>query len=76
VFEKKLLRRIFGPKRDEVAEGWIKPHNYELHNLIKSRKIKWAQHVGRLGRREMHIEFCGKARWKETIRTLKTRLVA
>jgi hypothetical protein len=33
VFEKRVLRRIFGPKRDEVTGGWRKLHNGELHNL-------------------------------------------
>jgi hypothetical protein len=51
VFEKKILRRIFGPKRDEVTGGWIKLHNEELHDLysspskirmIKSRRMRWA----------------------------------
>jgi hypothetical protein len=49
VFEKRVLRRIFGPKRDEVTGGWTKLHNEELHNLysspsiirmIKSRKMR------------------------------------
>jgi hypothetical protein len=52
------MRRIFGPKRDEVTEGWRKLHNEELHNLysstsiirmIKSRRMKWAGHVERMG---------------------------
>jgi hypothetical protein len=50
----KKLRRIFGPKRDEVTRGWRKWHNEELHNLysspniirmIKSRRMRWAWHV-------------------------------
>jgi hypothetical protein len=54
VFEKRVLRRIFGPKRDGVMEGWRKLHNEELHNLysspsiirvIKSRRMRWAGHV-------------------------------
>jgi hypothetical protein len=58
VFENKVLRRIFGPKRDEVTGGWRKLHNEELYNLysspsiiriIKSRRIKWAGHVARMG---------------------------
>jgi hypothetical protein len=64
VFENRVLRRIFGPKRDEVTGGWRKLHNDELHNLylspsvirmIKSRRMKWAGHVARMGRRGMHI---------------------
>jgi sorting nexin-29 len=58
VFEKRVLRRIFGPKRDEVTGEWRKLHNGELHNLyssrgiirqIKSRRIRWAWHVARMG---------------------------
>jgi hypothetical protein len=58
VFENRVLRRIFGPKRDE-ATG--KLHNDELHNLYsslsvirmtKSRRMRWAVHVARMGRRE------------------------
>jgi hypothetical protein len=50
VFENRVLRRIFGPKREKVARGWRKLHNKELHNfytspiivrLIKSRKMRW-----------------------------------
>jgi hypothetical protein len=36
VFEDEVLRRIYGPKRDEMTGGWIKPHNEELHNLYSS----------------------------------------
>jgi hypothetical protein len=51
VFEIRVLRRIFGPKRDEVTGDWRKLHNEELHNLysspniirmIKSRRMTWA----------------------------------
>jgi hypothetical protein len=54
VFENRVLRRIFGPKRDEVMGGWRKLHNEELHDLysspsliriIKSRRMGWAGHV-------------------------------
>jgi hypothetical protein len=54
VFENRVLRRIFGPKRDEVMGDWRKLHNKELHNLyslpniirmIKSRRIRCAGHV-------------------------------
>jgi hypothetical protein len=60
------LRRIFGPKRNEVIGGWRKLHNEELHNLygspsiirmIKSRRMRWAGHVARVGKRRMHIGF-------------------
>jgi hypothetical protein len=58
VFEDRILRRIFEPKRDEVTGEWRKLHNVELHNLysspdiirqIKSRRMKWAGHVARMG---------------------------
>jgi hypothetical protein len=57
VFENEVLRRIFGPKRDEVVGGWRKLHGEELHNLycspsiiriIKSRRMRWARYVARL----------------------------
>jgi hypothetical protein len=57
VFENRVLRRIFGPKRDEVTGEWIKLHNKELHDLysspsiiriIKSRRMRWAGHVARM----------------------------
>jgi hypothetical protein len=53
VFENRVLRRIFEPKRDEVKGEWRKLHNEELHNLysspsiiriIKSRRMRWAGH--------------------------------
>jgi hypothetical protein len=59
VFEKRMLRRIFGPKREE-DEWWRKLHNDELHSLysspnivrvIKSRKMRWAGYVERMGER-------------------------
>jgi hypothetical protein len=65
VFENRVLRIIFGPKRDEVTGGWRKLHNEELHKLysssstirmFKSKRIKWAQHVARIERRAIHIE--------------------
>jgi hypothetical protein len=58
VFENRVLRRIFGPKRDEVTGEWRKLHNEELHDLctspsiiriIKSRRSRWASHVARMG---------------------------
>jgi PAS domain-containing protein len=58
VFENKVLRRIFGQKRDEVLGHWRKLHNEELHDLcsspsiiriIKSRKMRLAGHVARMG---------------------------
>jgi hypothetical protein len=58
VFENRVLRRIFGPKRDEVTGGWRKLHNDELHDLysspsiimvIKARRMRWAGHMARMG---------------------------
>jgi hypothetical protein len=58
VFENRVQRRIFGPKRDEVAGERRKLHNKELHDLysspsimriIKSRRMRWKGHVARLG---------------------------
>jgi hypothetical protein len=52
-----VLRRIFGPKREDVTGGWRKLHNEELHNfysspsviiMIKSRRMRWAGHVARM----------------------------
>jgi hypothetical protein len=63
VFENKVLRRIFGPKRDEVTGEWRRLHNEELYalyslpNIIrvtKSRRLRWAGHVARMGRGEVH----------------------
>jgi hypothetical protein len=58
LFENRVLRRIFGPKRDVVTGEWRKLHNEELHNLysspdiirqVKSRRMRWAGHVARMG---------------------------
>ena len=60
VFENRVVGRIFGPKRDEVTGEWRKLHNEELNDLycspnivwvIKSRRIRWAVHVARMGER-------------------------
>jgi hypothetical protein len=61
VFENRVLRRIFGPKRDEVTDEWRKLHNKELHYLyssqsiiriIKSRRMRWTGHVARMEEEE------------------------
>jgi hypothetical protein len=58
MFENGVLRRIFGPKRDEVTGEWRKQLNEELHDLysspsiirlIKLRKMRWVGHVARIG---------------------------
>jgi hypothetical protein len=60
VFENKVPRKIFGPKRDEVTGEWRRLHNEELCDLyslqniireIKSRRMRWVRHVARLGER-------------------------
>jgi hypothetical protein len=60
VFENRVLRRIFGPKRDEVTGEWRRLHNKELYVLyytrniirvMKSRRLRWAGHVARMGER-------------------------
>jgi hypothetical protein len=58
VFENRVLRRIFGPKRDEVTGEWRKLHSEEPRDLycsrsiirvMKSRRMRWADHVARMG---------------------------
>jgi hypothetical protein len=65
VFENRVLRRIFGPKRDEVRVGWKKLHNEELRELyssqsiiiiMKASRMRWVGHVARMGRRETRID--------------------
>jgi hypothetical protein len=59
VFENRVLRRILGPKRDEVTGEWRRLHNKELYALysspnirvMKSRRLRWAGHVARMGER-------------------------
>jgi hypothetical protein len=60
VFENRVLRRIFGPKRDEMTGEWRKLHNEELHDLysspsiiriMKPRRMRWAGHVARMGQK-------------------------
>ena len=66
VFEKRVLRRIFGPKRDDVTGEWRRLHNEELYDLycssntireIKSIRIIWAGYVARMGRGAGHTGF-------------------
>jgi hypothetical protein len=76
VFENRVLRRIFGPKMDEVTGEWKKLHNEGFHNLYsspRSRRMRWAGHVVRIGRGGKSIQgFGGKGRMKET--TWKTEV--
>jgi len=66
VFENRVLRRIFGPEKDEVTGDWRKLHKEELNDLysspnivrvIQSRRMRQAGHVTRMGRGEVHSEF-------------------
>jgi len=89
VFESKVLRRIFGSRRDEVTGEWRKLHNEELNDLycspnnvrvIKSRRMRWAGHVARMGkRRGVYRVLMGRSegkrplgrswrRWEESIK--------
>jgi hypothetical protein len=77
VFENRVLGRIFGPKRDEVTGEWRKLHNEELNDLycslsfirvIKSRRMRWAGHVARMGeRRAMYRVLLGKPKGKRPL---------
>jgi len=66
MFENRVLRRVFGSKRDEVTGEWRKLHNEELRDLyslpniervVKSRRMRWAGHVARMGRGEVCTGF-------------------
>ena len=67
MFENRVLRRIFGPKRDEITGEWRKLHNEELNDLyslwnillINSRKIRWSGLVARMGGEERCIQGFG-----------------
>ena len=67
VFENRVLRRVFGHKRDEVTGEWRKLHNEELSDLyslpnivrvVKSRRMRWAVHVGSMGQGRGVTGFC------------------
>ena len=77
MFDNRVLRRIFGPKRDEVTRMWRKLHNDELYYLyfssnfvrvIKSRRMRWAGHVVRIGeKRGVHRVLLGKPEGKRPL---------
>jgi len=77
VFENRVLRRIFGPKRDEVIGKWRKLHHEELNDLysspiivrvVKSRRIRWAGHVAHMEeRRSLYRGLVGKSEGKKSL---------
>jgi hypothetical protein len=77
VFENRVLRRIFVPKKDRVTGGWRELHNEELHNLysspsinriIKSRRMRWVGHVARMGeKRNVYRLLVGKPEGKRPL---------
>jgi hypothetical protein len=77
VFENRVLRRIFGSKRDEVTGEWRKLHIEELHNLysspdiirqVKSRRMRWEGHVARMGEdRKVYKVLVGKPEGKRPL---------
>jgi len=77
VFENRVLRRVFVPKRDEVTGEWRKLHNEELRDLyslpnivrvVKSRRMRWAGHVAHVGEgRGVHRVLVGKPEGKRPL---------
>jgi hypothetical protein len=83
VFENRVLRGIFGSKRDEVTGEWRKLHNGELHNMcsspdiirqIKSRRMRWAGHVARMGQgKNVYRVWVGKPKGKSPLERPRRR---
>jgi hypothetical protein len=83
VFENRVLRKIFGPKRDEVTGEWRKLHNEELHNLysspditrqVKSMRMRWAVYAARMSEeRKMYKVLVGKPEGKRPLGRPKRR---
>jgi hypothetical protein len=77
VFENRVLRRMFGPKRDEVTGAWRKLHSEDLHNYysfpdiirqVKSKRMRWAGHVTRMGEeRKVYKVLVGKTEGKRPL---------
>jgi len=85
LFENMVLRRIFGPRRDEVTGEWRRLHNEELNDLyplpnivrvIKSRRMRWAEHVARMGEeRGVYRVLVGKPEGKRPLGRPRCRWV-
>ena len=85
VFENMVLRRIFGPRRDEVKGEWRRLHNEEINDLysspnivrvIKSRRMRWAGHVARVGEeRDVYRVLVGKPEGKRPLGRPRRRWV-
>jgi len=83
LFENRVLRRVFGPKRDEVTGEWRKLHNEELRDLyslpsivwvVKLRRMRWAGHMARMGEgRGMHRLLVGKLEGEGSLRRPRRR---
>jgi 3-oxoacyl-ACP reductase-like protein len=81
VFENRVLRRVFGTKRDEVTGEWRKLHNelsdlYSLPNIvrvIKSGRMRWAGHVARMGERGVYRVLVGKPEGKRPLGRTRCR---
>jgi hypothetical protein len=85
VFENRVLRRIFGPKKDEVTREWRKLHNEELRDMysspsiiriIKSRRMRWASQVARMGeKKNAYRLLVGKTEGKRSLGRPRRRWV-
>jgi hypothetical protein len=73
-FIESISTLLFGPKREEVTGEWRKLHNEELNDMysspiivrvIKSRRMKWAGHLARMGRGDGYTGFFGGETWRE-----------
>jgi hypothetical protein len=83
VYENRVLRRVFGPKRDEVTGKWRKLHNEKLNDMhslpnivrvVKLRRMRWAGHVARMGEdRGMHRVLVGKPEGKRPLERPRRR---
>ena len=84
MFENMVLRIIFGPRRDEVTGEWRRLHNEELNDLysspnivwvIKSRRMRWAGHVARMGKEGVYVVLVGKPEGKRPLGRPRRRWV-